>query len=121
MVLPMQKNIWCLLLNVDLPCKKAGIMIPAPKSSIEMEGGQKVGLPKGSERSWSTMYSQDKIDIALQVYHQCCHSFRPWMSLPLAGLDQAGLERSMSKKGCSRDNFACPACYKATVLTFLSQ
>ena len=25
----------------------------------------------GSERSWITMYSQDKINIALQVYHQC--------------------------------------------------
>ena len=24
-----------------------------------------------SERSWNTMYSQEKIDIALQVYHQC--------------------------------------------------
>ncbi len=24
-----------------------------------------------SERSWITMYSQDKINIALQVYHQC--------------------------------------------------
>lgn len=36
-------------------------------------------------------------------------SFRPWLSLPLAGVDpeDAGLRCSMSKKGCSPDNSAC--------------
>lgn len=43
------------------------------RKSLFLERGYErfSGLPKGSERSWITIYSQDKIGIALQVYHQC--------------------------------------------------
>ena len=40
----------------------------------------KTWTPTGSERSGMTMYSQDKIDIPLQVYHQCgsCDQHHPY-------------------------------------------
>ena len=41
------------------------------KGTMRERGADKNWTSTDSERSWITMYSQDKINIALQVYHQC--------------------------------------------------